>query len=109
VIHAPGLPSCFLIDGVTYLGIVGALAAMRPTELHLPARAERSGGRLAEGLRYVRGTPALMRPLVLMSIVFTLCFNFTVLVPLLAERTFHGDARTLGLLSAMAGIGMFAG
>jgi MFS family permease len=109
VIHATGLASCFLIDGVTYLAIVAALAAMRPIELHLHERAERSGGRLAEGLRYVRRTPALLRPLVLMSIVFTFCFNFTVLVPLLAERTFHGDARTLGLLSAMAGIGMFAG
>jgi predicted MFS family arabinose efflux permease len=109
VIHATGLASCFLVDGVSYLAIVGALAAMRPLELHLHDRAERSGGRLAEGLRYVRGTPALLRPLVLMAIVFTLCFNFTVLVPLFAERTFHGDARTLGLLSAMAGIGMFGG
>jgi len=111
VIHATGLASCFLVDGVTYLAIVGALAAMRPVELHLHERHEtdREGGRLAEGLRYVRSTPVLWRPLLLMAIVFTLCFNFTVLVPLLAERTFHGDARTLGLLSAMAGLGMFSG
>jgi len=112
VIHATGLASCFLVDGVSYLAIVGALAAMRPVELHLHGREERNereGGRLAEGLRYVRSTPELWRPLVLMAIVFTLCFNFTVLVPLLAERTFHGDARTLGLMSAMAGLGMFAG
>ena len=110
VIHASGLASCFLVDSVSYLAVVGALAAMRTRELHLHERAEeREGGHLGEGLRYVRATPALWRPLVLMAIVFTLCFNFTVLVPLMAERTFHGDARTLGLLSAMAGIGMFSG
>ncbi|MBI3648945.1 MAG: MFS transporter [Actinobacteria bacterium] len=110
LIHAAGLASCFLIDGVSYLAILVALASMRRSEMHLAhERPGRQRANLGEGLRYVWGSPALRRPLILMAVVFTMCFNFMVLVPLQAERTFHGDARTLGLLSAMAGVGMFLG
>ena len=44
-----------------------------------------------------------------MAVVFTFSFNFMILFPLAAYRTFHGDARTLGLMSAFAGVGMLAG
>ncbi len=109
LIHAAGLSAAFLIDGVTYLAVVAALAAMRTDEMYEQRRSTRESGHLSEGLRYVWNSPALRRPLVLMTIVFTFSFNFMVLIPLEARRTFGGDARTLGLLSAAAGLGMFAG
>jgi MFS family permease len=61
------------------------------------------------GLRYVWRTDELRRPLIVMAVIFTLSFNFSVLVPLLAQRTFGGDAGTFGALSALAGFGSFAG
>ena len=82
------------------------LIAMRPSDLHRGERSERRGDQLREGLAYVWATDQLRRPLVIMALVFTLAFNFTVLVPLAAYHTFHGDSRTLGLLSAAAGSGM---
>ena len=109
VIHAAGLAVCYLIDCLSYLAVIVALSAMRPQEMHVQARSARVGGHLKEGFRYVRNTPELRRPLTLMAVVFTFAFNFMVLIPLLATRTFGGDARTLGWLSAFAGIWMFAG
>ena len=60
---------------------------------------------MREGFRYVWNTPELRRPLVLMTIVFTFAFNWAVLLPLLAKRTFGGDAATFGIMSALTGAG----
>jgi len=109
LISAFGIEWPFLIDGVSYLAMIGALAAMRPEELIPQRRAERRRGQLVDGLRYVWSTPNLRRPLLVLAVVFTVSFQFLVLVPLLAERVFDGDAGTFGVLSAVAGVGSFAG
>jgi MFS family permease len=108
VIATIGLADCFLIDGVSYIAVIGALLAMRTKDLH--GREEREPGErgsVREGFRYVWNTPELRRPLVLMTIVFTFAFNWSVLLPLLAKRTFAGDAATFGVMSALTGVGAF--
>jgi MFS family permease len=45
----------------------------------------------------------------MMAVVGTLQYNFQVILPVLAKDTFGGDARTLGLMGAVMGLGMFAG
>ena len=109
LISTLGIEYPFLIDGISYLAVITALTAMRPQELIPQRRAERGRGQLMEGLRYAWSTPNLRRPLIVLAIVFTVSFQFMVLVPLLAERVFDGDAGTFGLLSAVAGVGSFAG
>ena len=54
-------------------------------------------------LAYVRTTPALRVPLVMMTLVGTLSFNFQVLLPLLASQTWHGTAATYATLTAVDG------
>jgi MFS family permease len=44
-----------------------------------------------------------------MTGVFTLSFNFSVLLPLMAKEKFGGNAGALGLLSAMVGVGSLIG
>ncbi len=106
LIHRFGLSSAFLIDGVSYLAVIGSLLAMRPADLDRREPSPREPGQLRDGLHYVWTEPSLRRPLLVMAVVFTFSFNFMILLPLAAYRTFHGDARTLGLLSAFAGVGM---
>jgi MFS family permease len=109
VITTIGLANCFLIDAVSYIAVIGALLAMRTKDLHgREARASRERGSVREGFHYVWTTPELRRPLVLMTIVFTFAFNWAVLLPLLAKRTFDGDAATFGVMSALTGLGAFA-
>jgi len=106
VITTIGLANCFLIDALSYVAVIGALLAMRTKDLH--GREERKSGErgsVREGFRYVWNTPELRRPLVLMTIVFTFAFNWAVLLPLLAKRTFGGDAATFGIMSALTGAG----
>ncbi|TMK91030.1 MAG: MFS transporter [Actinobacteria bacterium] len=109
LIATVGMAICFLIDGISYLAVVTALLAMRTAEMHLQRRSTRERGHLVAGLRYVWETDALRRPLVVMAIVFTFVFEWQVLVPLLANRTFHAGPRAFGLLSAAAGLGSFIG
>jgi MFS family permease len=62
-----------------------------------------------EGLRYALSVPVLRTLLTMMAIVGTLQYNFQVILPVLAKETFSGDARTLGFMGAVLGIGMFCG
>lgn len=108
LIGGVGMQWCFLINAVSYVAVILGLRAMSPAEL-TPTRAPREAGAIREGLRYVWRTAELRRPLVLMSVLYLFSFNFSVLMPLLAERTFGGDAGTLGLLLSVTGVGSLVG
>jgi MFS family permease len=99
----------FLFDAVSYVAVIAALLSMRQSEFHAQKRTTRESGHLKAGLQYVWRTDELRRPLLILAGVFTFSFNFAVLVPLLAERTFGGSASTFAALSALAGFGSFAG
>ena len=62
-----------------------------------------------EGLRFVWSRPDLRTPLALLAVVGTLALNFTVILPLLARDTFHGDASTYGTLFSVLGAGSLIG
>jgi MFS family permease len=107
LIATVGMAICFLLDGLSYIAVIAALLAMRPSELHRQRRSTRERGHLVAGLRYVWNTEELRRPLLVMAVIFTLVFQWQILVPLLAQRVFHGNAWTFGFLSAAAGAGSF--
>ena len=109
LIATVGMAVCFLIDGISYLAVLTALLAMHGAELHAQRRSTRERGHLVAGLRYVWETDALRRPLLMMAVVFTFVFEWQVLVPLLANHTFHAGPGAFGLLSAAAGLGSFIG
>ena len=109
VIAAVGMAWCFGLDAVSYLFVLGALIAMRPRELHAQPRSTRDKGHLVAGIKYAWGTDELRRPLIVLAVMFIFVFQWQVLMPLLAEVTFHAGAREFGLLSAAAGVGAFVG
>jgi MFS family permease len=104
-----GLWSPFLLDAVSYVGVIVALLAMRIDELHAQRRAEREPGLVRAGLRYVWGSQALRVPLVVMLLVYLFTFNFSVVIPLHAYRTYGGSGMEIGWLYAALGLGAFLG
>ena len=93
LIAAFGTAICFLIDGLSYLAVIGGAA--RDATGRPPRTRERraSGtGSCARGSATSGTRAELRRPLVLMAIVFTFAFNWSVLLPLLAKHTFGGNA-----------------
>jgi MFS family permease len=64
---------------------------------------------MRQGLRYVRHTPEVLIPLIMMAVVGTLAYEFHVVLPLLARFTFEGDAGTYGTMSMLMGLGAVIG
>lgn len=108
MIQTFGLWSPFLLDAVSYVAVIVALLAMRADELFVQ-RAEREPGLARAGIRYVVGSLELRIPLLVMLAVYLFTFNFSVLIPLLAHRTFEGTAQQIGWLYAALGLGAFVG
>jgi MFS family permease len=104
-----GLAPCFYINGVSYGAVIIALAMMDPARLLRAGVQKRRPGQLREGLRYVRSTPEVLIPLLMMATVGTLAYEYQVVLPLFAKFTFGGDAGTFATMSAMTGIGAVVG
>ncbi|OJU84417.1 MAG: MFS transporter [Solirubrobacterales bacterium 70-9] len=104
-----GVGVCFLINAGSFLAVLLALGAMRVDELRPSEPVPREAGQLREGLRYVRLTPGLFVPLLMMALVGTLAYEFQVVLPLFARETLHGGAETFGLMTAAMGIGAVGG
>jgi MFS family permease len=109
IIATLGVGPCFLINGVSYVGTVLALAAMRAGELVPMPRAPRGPGQVREALRYAWRTQGLRIPLLLVTVVGTFGFNFVVVLPLLANQSFDGGPRLYGLLMSLMGLGSLIG
>ena len=109
LIAVVGTGWCFLYNGLSYFPVVFALVLMRPWELHRGRPTPRARGQIRAGIRYAWSTPELRFPLLLMLVVGTLAFNFSVLMPLMASFAFHSGASTFGLLMSFMGAGAFVG
>jgi predicted MFS family arabinose efflux permease len=70
---------------------------------------KKASGQLKEGFRYVRSNPILFNTLIMMAIIGTLTYEFSVSLPLLAQYTFHGTAETYAILSVAIGLGSMLG
>ena len=103
------LAVCFEVNAASYVAVIIGLSLMRRSELHGSQRVPRAKGQLREGLRYVWRTPGLRDPLLLVAVVGTLAYNFTVVLALFAKLTFHGGAGDYSILTSLMGGGAVVG
>ncbi|MCW2621525.1 MAG: transporter [Frankiales bacterium] len=109
LIGVTSLGVCFLVNAVTFLAVVFSLMTMDVAALSPSPPANRQPGQLREGLRYVRRTPGLAVPLLMMALIGMLAYEFQVVLPVLARDAFHGDATTYGAMSTAMGAGAVVG
>jgi MFS family permease len=109
VIAAVGEGLCFLLNGISYVAVLGALLAMRLPAHPRPAERPRMVGQLVEGLRYAFGSPAIRSILLLLAVVSLVGMPYTVLMPVVAADVLHGGPATLGVLMASIGVGALLG
>jgi len=104
-----GLSWTFLLNAASFVAVLAALLAMRPAELHRLPRVRPGRGQVRAGLRYAWGLWELRVPLLMMAVMGTLSYNFTVTLPLFASAVFHRGGGTLGALTTAMGVGALAG
>jgi MFS family permease len=106
---AVGLTLCFTCNAVSFGAVLISLALMRTSELFSARKVGRKKRQVRDGLRYVRSTPELLIPLVMISVVGTLAWEFQLTLPLMASKVFGGNAATYGVMASVMGVGAVAG
>jgi MFS family permease len=111
VIAAVGTGLCFVVNAVSFLAVLTALALVREEELRTVEKDPST--RVVDGIRrafaHAWNDPQLRLILAVVTVVSTVGFNFHVLVPLLAADTLHVGPEGFGFLSAAFGLGALAG
>lgn len=109
IINTVGLAPCFIINGISFAGAIIAIASMRESELNPTAPVRDMNGHFSQTIRYVMNSHVLKYVLLMLIIIGTFTYEFTVILPLLARFTFHGNAQTFASLTVAMGIGSVIG
>jgi MFS family permease len=104
LVATAGEAACFLINALSYLGVIAALAAIR-TAPRTPARAQPALAALRAGLDYAFGHPQIRLPLLMVAGFSFFVTPYAVMMPVFARDLFHAGAETYGFLIASAGFG----
>jgi len=100
---------CFLANAASFVAVVFSLTTMDTAALAPSPPAPRARGQLREGLRYVRNTPSLAVPLIMMGLAGCLTYEFQVSLPVMADRGLQVGAAGFGFMTAAMGVGAVAG
>jgi len=109
LIATVGIGVCFLLNSASFAAVVASLIRMDRSALSPSTPTPRAKGQLREGLRYVRRTPDLAVPLLMMAVAGCLTYEFQVTLPVMATRGLHVGATGFGFMTAAMGLGAVAG
>lgn len=100
----------FLLNGLSYVAVIGALLAMRIAE-EPPAEGsvEPVLRNLRRGVAYAFGFAPIRAILFLLALVGVAGAPYAVLLPVFATDVLKGGAHTLGFLTSATGLGALAG
>jgi MFS family permease len=102
-----GVAGCFYLNALSFVAVIGALLIMHQSEFHdVPPRlVGKVLPQLAEGVRYAVSTPDIALVLIVLLVVGTAGYNFTVMLPLVAKYSLHSGPGGFGLLTSAMGVG----
>jgi MFS family permease len=104
-IAAFGTGWTLLLNTLTFVAVLLALAAMTRSELRPAPVLARGEGAIRDGLRYVRSRPDIQLVMVLVFVLGTFGMNFQITMALMATREFGKGPEEYGLLGSVMAIG----
>jgi MFS family permease len=99
----------FLINGISFAGVLISMSLFRISELQPSVRATRAPGGFMEGFRYVWGRADLRAIMIMLFLIGTFGLNFPIFTSTMAVNVFHADAKGFGLLSSIMAVGTISG
>jgi MFS family permease len=109
LIASVGIGWCFVINAFSFAGVIVALLLMQTSEIRAAVPIKRERGQLIAGIRYAWDEPLVRLAIIMTIVVGVLTFNYQVVLPLLAKRTFDGGAGSYALMFAATGVGSLFG
>ncbi len=96
-----------ILNAVSFIPVLIALARMDSREFHLGTAVLHgtAADRVKEGVSYAWHHPTILSILIVVTFVGTFGYNFTLVLPLLAEFVLHTSAAGFGSLGSFVGVG----
>ncbi|MCX6111745.1 MAG: MFS transporter [Proteobacteria bacterium] len=108
-----GTAWCFLLNGMSFIGVIIALMMIRHTAEERAAVYQKKKVNLIkdikEGLLYIYRTPLLFKTSLIILFITILGFNYNVLLPVFAKTVLGLREKGFGLLLSSLGIGSLIG
>ena len=109
LIAAVGEGVCFLLNAVSFLTVLLALAAIRLKPQKIITHQGHVLRGLKEGVVYAFGFMPIRAMLLLLGLVSLVGMPYGVLMPVFARDVLHGGPQTLGFLMGSVGVGALGG
>jgi MFS family permease len=104
-----GVGTCFFLNGVSYIAVIGGLLAMRlPPSGPRPVAGSAWGG-FREVLQFLRSERRVSTLILLTSVLSIFGFPFLVMMPVFARDVLYVQAGGYGALTAAVGVGAMLG
>ena len=100
---------CFAANSISYIAVIAGLVMMRVNRAPVEVRRVSPYEHIVEGFKFVWNTAPIRALLLLLGLVSLVAMPYSVLMPIIAAKVLHGDARTLGTLMGATGVGALAG
>ncbi len=108
LIATVGEGMCFLINGLSYVAVIGSLLLMRIVQRDSRAHS-RAWHDLKDGLIYVYTFEPIRAIILLLALMSLMGMPYIVLMPVFARDVLHGGPSALGFLMGASGVGALAG
>jgi MFS family permease len=100
---------CFLLNGISFIAVVIALAFMRIKPTVFAERKTKTFFEIKESIKYVYANKIILVLIASMGVVSVFGFGMLTLAPVWAVTILHGDATTNGFLLSARGLGALIG
>jgi MFS family permease len=109
LVAAVGEGWCFFANAVSYIAVIIGLLIMRVPRAPAPAPPASAVTHVMEGFRFVSRSRPILALLLLLGLISLMGTPYSVLMPIIADQTFHSGARGLGILMGASGVGALVG
>jgi MFS family permease len=109
LVAAVGEGWCFFANAVSYVAVITGLLLMRVPSAPAAERPVSVLAHVMEGFRFVSRSRPILALLLLLGLVSLMGTPYSVLMPIIADQTFHAGARGLGILMGASGVGALLG
>jgi MFS family permease len=100
---------CFMLNGFSFLAVIGALLAMRVSHVKPQPSKNSPWQNFIQGFRYAMADVPIRSALLLLSVLSLFGLQYSVFLPIFADGILHGGAKGMGFLMSSAGVGAVIG
>jgi len=100
-----GFGWCFTFDAISYIAVLICLKMIRPAELYRKLEKNKTKEGVVEGIKYIFSMPLLLINFLMLALIGTLAYNFTVTLSLFVTNSLHNSIDKFTLLYSVFSFG----